>query len=95
MPSTNANRVVPFFELFDTWGIPLDTIFEVFHSNGVLPDWKDFWVKAESKNWNPYSTLGKLKEAVVQVYDDDFAKNWETRMKHCISTKWGYKLVKD
>lgn len=81
----------PFFVLFDTQGIPLSTIFEVFHAAGILPDWQDFWKQAEASHWNPYTTFGKLKEAVQEVYDDEFAQQWELRMKHCIANRWGTK----
>ena len=84
-------KPMPFFKLFDTDGVPLDTIFELFHTNGILPDWQDFWAHAEKNNWNPYSTLGKLREAVAIVYDDEFLAGWETRMKHCIANRWGKK----
>lgn len=82
-------QVLPFFHLFDTYGIPLNTIFELFQTGGVLPDWQDFWLQAEVKGWNPYTTYGKLREAVGEVYDDAFLAGWELRMKHCISIRWG------
>ena len=88
MKTTDGHPVRPFFDLFDTHGIPLDTVFELFQVNGVLPDWQDFWQRAEEKGWNPFSTLGKLREAVAIVYDDAFFVAWETRMKHCIARRW-------
>lgn len=84
MPAVRA-----FFELYDSHGLPLDAIFEEFHLNGALPDWKDFWTRAMGAGWNPYTTLGKLREAVALVYDDAFLCGWEVRMRHCISIGWG------
>lgn len=73
--------MLDFFELYDTYGIPLDIIMEYSIEQGFRLDWKSFWNRSAGKGWNPYTTFSKLSMAVLDVFGDEYHKEWEFRMK--------------
>lgn len=72
------------FELYDTHGLPLDSILTVCKENDLMPDWLHFLKCAWARNWNPDGTFSKLKDSIGEVYGPEFLEQWELRAKSAI-----------
>lgn len=76
---------IQIFELYDTYGLPLDSILTVCKENDLMPDWLHFLKCAWAKNWNPDGTLSKLRDAIGEVYGPEFLERWWLLTRHIIS----------
>ncbi|MDB4278125.1 hypothetical protein N9917_00745 [Deltaproteobacteria bacterium] len=68
------------FRFVDEKGIPLEVVVERLHDNGLMMDWLDFHRDSVEQGWPSKRTIGRLREAVGDVYGPKWAEEWLRRM---------------
>ena len=61
------------FALFDTYGLPLDTILDMLREKGMMPCWTTFYNEAVSNGWKHKSVMTRLVPLIGDVYGRDFS----------------------
>ncbi len=56
------------YAFYETYGIPLDVLFEVLKSHKCIPDWIDFVKEAKDAGMNISRIISKLDEAITDSY---------------------------
>jgi hypothetical protein len=71
--TTDRHAVVSgLFKLFDTSGLPLDTIFLLCVEKGFMPSWIDFYAEARMSGWAHKTIINRLSNSISDVYGNDF-----------------------
>jgi hypothetical protein len=70
------------FRFVDEKGIPLEIVVERLHGRGWMMDWLDFYRDSVKQGWPKDRTIGRLREAVGDVYGPEWADEWHRRMLH-------------
>jgi hypothetical protein len=69
------------FAMVATYGIPIDTVISYLDDSGHMPDWLEFYFTAVSEGWNAKRTIGRLRQAVADVYGPEFREGWSERFE--------------
>jgi hypothetical protein len=76
------------FPLFSSLtGLPLDIILEVLKKNNMIVDWLNFFDQSIKEGWKPQRTINKIREAVSEVYGQEFSKEIEKRLNITLSNR--------
>jgi hypothetical protein len=87
--TTEGSKVIDFFNLVETKGLPLDVALLALKDLGLTPDWISFWAKAMDKGWKPTSTMLRLETSIQEVYGPDYLEQWKIRMQFYLSRSGG------
>lgn len=60
------------FRVYETEGIPLETLFISCQNQGLVPSWIDLYKEMRSAGMKHNRIISKLEEAIV----DSFGKEW-------------------
>ena len=69
------------FRLYETRGVPLDTIIEEFDRQGYIIDWIDFYESSTKSGWNGKTTLKKIEYSLMDVKEKEYCDNVLQRLK--------------
>ena len=75
------------FKLFDTHGLPLDTILELCQSYGMIPNWIDFYESAKNAGWTDKTVVNRLKTSITDVHGEEYCDEIMTRLEYYINKK--------
>ena len=75
------------FDLFSTNGIPLYVLFEWCKSNDYIPCWNSFYLEASNNGWKHETILSRLKENMLDVWDESFIEYVIAKLNPEPSTK--------
>jgi alanyl-tRNA synthetase len=72
---TEDNKLVfsNVYKFYETHGLPLDVIFNIFLDKGYLPDWIDFYKSALSAGMQHTRIISKLEEAICDSFGNEFS----------------------
>jgi hypothetical protein len=60
--------------MVESRGVPLDLMIEKFDEAGYTIDWIGFYEDAKKTGWNDKTILNRIKYALIDVYDKDYAE---------------------
>ena len=83
----DGRKVIDFFKAVETHGLPLDLIIEILLENDKVPDWCGFVEQAIKYNWNLQRTLFRLEVAIIDVFGNEYAKVWRSKMDSYVSLR--------
>ena len=60
------------FLLFDTYGLPLVTIFDFCKENDFVISWLDFYNEAKLAGWEHKTIISRLSDSICDVWGDEY-----------------------
>lgn len=67
------------FKLYDTEGLPFHIIFQLCEDRNYMPNWINLYEDAMKQGWKPKTFFSKIKEAIVDVYGEEFYQEVQDR----------------
>ncbi|HUX61328.1 MAG TPA: hypothetical protein VMV32_08440 [Ignavibacteriaceae bacterium] len=61
------------FKFYDTYGIPLDTLFDLCKNENIMPSWLDFYNDAIENKWKYETIITRLSDSISDVWGKDYA----------------------
>ena len=61
------------FSLFDTYGLPLDSILDMMKDKNMIPCWTTFYNDATTNGWKHKSVMTRLVPLIGDVYGPEFS----------------------
>ena len=80
----DGRLVINFFQMVNTYGVPLDVVVYELHERGYQPGWTEFYEEAIQNGWNSKSLNVKLEKIVEDVYGYEYFVQWRIRMNYYI-----------
>lgn len=78
-----------FYDLYSTYGLPLEIILAGCKDKDVTPLWNSFIRKAHKDGWNLRSHFRQWFNAVNDVYGPAYAIGWAERTKELVEELYG------
>ncbi len=69
------------FKLFDTHGLPLDTILELCIEYNMIPNWIDFYDDALNSGWSEETLCNRLETALIDIHGIEYCNEIMDRLK--------------
>lgn len=60
------------YAIYETYGVPLDSIIYRLSQNGYMPDWTDLYTSMLRAGTKSHRALSKIREACMDIYDQAF-----------------------
>ncbi len=70
--------------MYETKGVPLETIIQKFDELNYLIDWIDFYETSIENGWNVRTTLKKIEYSLIDTKGKDYTTQVLTRLKYYI-----------
>lgn len=67
------------FKMYNSYGLPLNTLFEVLDMNNYIPCWITFNEDALKAGWTQKTIIARLEDAILDVYGKQFYDQWRVR----------------
>lgn len=68
------------FRVFDTIGLPLDTVFDLCEQHKLVPSWIHFYQDAIQQGWSEKTILNRLETSICDAYGKDYWLEVEKRL---------------
>lgn len=81
--TTDSQPVMSFYQITNTYGLPLEVVLDEFKKEGIVPDWTGFFREAVELGRNPDRVQLEMEMAVREVYGLEYFKNFKYKL-----TKW-------
>ncbi len=75
------------FRMYETKGVPLETIIQKFDELNYLIDWIDFYESSIQSGWNVKTTLKKIEYSLIDTKGKDYTTQVLTRLKFYITKR--------
>ena len=69
------------FKLYDTCGLPLQTVFEQCVENKWIPSWLHFYTEAHRAGWKDKTIFLRLTDAITDIYGQEYCDVVINRLK--------------
>ncbi len=73
--------------MYETKGVPLETIIQKFDELNYLIDWVDFYESSITSGWNTKTTLKKIEYSLIDIKGKDYTTQVLNRLKYYITKK--------
>jgi len=60
------------FKLFETFGLPLDIIFDLCKRNNLVIDWIDFFEWSQKVGWSQKTLFNRIEHPLIDVYGTEY-----------------------
>jgi hypothetical protein len=68
------------FRVFDTMGLPLDTVFDLCEQHKLVPSWIHFYDDAIKQGWSEKTIMNRLETSICDAYGKDYWLGVEERL---------------
>ncbi len=73
-------RVVIFFDLVETHGVPLEDCISYIYKHNLIPDFAGFIKEAKEHGWHHERLINRLDAAVCDSMGSEFRDVWRKRL---------------
>lgn len=85
--TTGSYVVTGVYRYYETYGIPLDVLFEELRKRGFVPDWNAFIQEALDAGMKKSRILSMLSPALSDTYGENFCNHVVSKLEQDESTQ--------